>query len=252
MDSMSSTGVKLRLNRLFADDGKCGIVALDHGSIVGPQPGWIDPKETLEAILSAQPDGIITTIGIIDKYIDLISHSGVSVVLTMQLIDDVESLIRLAAKTGVDGIKVFVSLGGTSDDASQMNRLAKTVTISHSYGIPVIAEMYPTKTEKIPNPTEKNVVAKYSRIGMEHGADVIKTFYTGSGESFKEVVAGCPIPVLILGGEKTDSEQNLLKSIGDAVKAGAAGAAIGRNVWQSKDPKSVTTAIMKVIHDKNI
>lgn len=246
---MTSTGVQLRLRNLFGEDGKCCTVALDHGAFVGPQPGWISPRQTLEAVLDSGPNAVITTIGILDRYLDIIRKHKVSVVLTIPLMEDCEKPIELSARMGVDGIKLFYPATGGTQDSSELARFFKATAIAHSYGIPVLGEMYPVKSEKIPNPTDKAIVSKYARIGMEHGADVIKTFYTGSQESFKEVVNSCPVPVIILGGEKVDSDEALLKSVYGAMKAGAAGAAIGRNVWQHKDPKQITTAIMKIVHE---
>jgi DhnA family fructose-bisphosphate aldolase class Ia len=242
------TPTNLDYRSLFAEDGRCCIVAMDHGAFTGPQPGWINPQKTLEAVLDANPDAIITTIGILNRYNDLIKKSQAAVILTIPLMDDPLKVLELSSKMGIAGIKLFLSPTGASDDSINFARFLKATMIAHSYCITVVGEMYPVKSEKITNPTDKAIVAKYARIGMEHGADVIKTFYTGSEESFREVVESCPVPVVILGGEKVENDEALLESIGEAIRAGAAGAAIGRNVWQHKDPKRITTSIMKIVH----
>ncbi len=223
-------------------------MALDHGAIVGPQPGWTDPEPTIRAILDARPDAIITTLGIFQKYVDPIKGSKTPIILSVPLMDDVSNVIELSAKMGVDAVKFFLAVNGGNDDSYNLLKFYKATTICSSYGIPVVGEMYPVKSDKIADPRNQDIVAKYSRIGMESGANVIKTFYTGSEESFREVVRSCPIPVLILGGEKMNTDKELLETIGAAMRAGAAGAAIGRNVWQHKDPNTITKSIIKVIH----
>src|SRR5208283_1259328 len=109
---MAYTGVQLRLSRLFQKDGRSVVVAFDHGAIVGPQPGWIDPAPTIEAVLDGHPDAIITSPGILQRYVDLIKGRGVSVILTIPLMDDTLTAIEMSSKMGVDAIKIFVQVSG--------------------------------------------------------------------------------------------------------------------------------------------
>lgn len=88
-----------------------------------------------------------------------------------------------------------------------------------------------------------------SRMAQELGADIIKTYYTGSPETFKKVVEGCPIPIVILGGEKTEDEEALFKTIIESLEAGGAGVAIGRNIWQGGRTKKMTRAIVGIVHE---
>ena len=89
-----------------------------------------------------------------------------------------------------------------------------------------------------------------ARIGAELGADVVKTVYTGDPDSFRDVVRGCPVPVVIAGGPKTSTDKQLLERIDGAMEAGARGAAIGRNVFQHKDPVRLTRAICEIVHHR--
>jgi len=88
-----------------------------------------------------------------------------------------------------------------------------------------------------------------ARIGAELGADIIKTNYTGSPETFKEVVDGCPVPVIIAGGPKVNSEQDLLEMIEGSLEAGGKGVAIGRNVFQANNPTDLVRKIAKIVHE---
>jgi len=77
----------------------------------------------------------------------------------------------------------------------------------------------------------------------------VKTVYTGSPETFREVVRGCPVPVVVAGGPKLDSERAALAMVEGAIAGGAAGVSFGRNVFQSKDPIGITRAIARILFD---
>jgi DhnA family fructose-bisphosphate aldolase class Ia len=88
-----------------------------------------------------------------------------------------------------------------------------------------------------------------ARVGAELGADIVKVNYTGSPDTFREVVEGCPVPVVIAGGEKVETDRDLLEMVAGALKAGAAGVSIGRNAFQHKDPIRVVQAIGRMTHE---
>ena len=77
----------------------------------------------------------------------------------------------------------------------------------------------------------------------------MKVNYTGSPESFKEVVDGCPVPVVIAGGEKVETDEELFQMVIGAIEAGAAGVSIGRNAFQHENPEEVVKAIGKIVHE---
>jgi class I fructose-bisphosphate aldolase len=81
------------------------------------------------------------------------------------------------------------------------------------------------------------------------GADIVKVSYTGSAESFREVVAGCSVPVVIAGGPKMDSDRDILEMVKGSIDAGGAGASIGRNVFQHHDPRRMVAAICAIVHE---
>ena len=87
-----------------------------------------------------------------------------------------------------------------------------------------------------------------ARAGAEMGADIVKTSYTGNKDSFARLVEACPAPVVVAGGSKKDSEEEVLQMIKDAMDCGASGIDLGRNVWQSKDPTAVTRALVEIVH----
>jgi fructose-bisphosphate aldolase/2-amino-3,7-dideoxy-D-threo-hept-6-ulosonate synthase len=108
--------------------------------------------------------------------------------------------------------------------------------------------MYP-RGKKVKNEHDPELVMHAARVGAELGADVIKTNYTGDPDSFKEVISGCPVPVIIAGGPKANTDAEVLKMVEDAIAAGASGVSIGRNVFQHKSPANMTRAMSKVVHE---
>jgi DhnA family fructose-bisphosphate aldolase class Ia len=106
-----------------------------------------------------------------------------------------------------------------------------------------------TRGPKIKDEFDVKNVKHAARVGAELGADIVKVPYTGSIESFAEVVRGCPVPVVIAGGPKMDSDEDIFKMVDGALKAGAAGLSIGRNAFQHKTPEKMVAALCKMVHE---
>ena len=94
-------------------------------------------------------------------------------------------------------------------------------------------------------------MAHVARVGAEAGADIVKTVYTGDPESFREVVRKCPVPVVLAGGAKVDTDEAILKMADDVMEAGAMGVTFGRNVFQHSDPTLIVRALKRVVIDKS-
>jgi fructose-bisphosphate aldolase/2-amino-3,7-dideoxy-D-threo-hept-6-ulosonate synthase len=88
-----------------------------------------------------------------------------------------------------------------------------------------------------------------SRAAQEIGADIVKTYYTGDPDSFRQVVEGCPVPIVILGGEKMNTPEELFDTVHGSLQAGAAGVAIGRNIWQHPRPRAMVEAMVGLVHE---
>jgi len=113
--------------------------------------------------------------------------------------------------------------------------------------MPLVAMMY-SRGPKIKDEYDVNNVKHAARVGAELGADIVKVVYTGSVESFKDVVNGCPVPVVIAGGPKMNSDEDIFKMVEGALEAGAAGVSIGRNAFQHKTPDKMVQALSKMVH----
>lgn len=245
---MPTGGKLMHMSRIFGRDGRTLVIALDHGSFMGAAPGWINPAPTIEAVVNGGADAVMTTLGIAERYSDIIAGRS-SLILSTPMVADMRETVEVALGLGADALKVFVTVG-TADDSHAMTNLWNTSIACKAKRLPLLAEMFPVKTEKTPNPTDQEVISRFSRIGAEYGADFIKTFYTGSVESFMAVTQACPAPVIVLGGAKTEADRDVLQVVNDALQAGGCGAAIGRNVWQHKNPGAITKALVGIIHQK--
>ena len=245
---MNSIGKELRMSKLFRSDGRCVLVAMDHGGFMGAAPGWEDPSVAIQAVIKGGADAVMTTFGVVQHYHKYLKGRTSLVLSTTLSQPEMTNTVEAATSLGADALKLFITMDGTNDGASLQGLWSASLACA-SHGIPLLAEMFPVKSDKISNPTSKEVVGKYARMGAEFGADIIKTFYTGDGQSFKEVTSGCFAPILILGGNRTETDLELLKTIETSVKAGGGGVAVGRNIWQNKDPERITRAIVRVVHE---
>ena len=242
------TGTELsttrRLNRIFRPDGRALIVALDHGLIDGPCPGFETPDATINAVVAGGPDAILTSYGIARRFDEELS--GVGLILrsdgsatNLGTPSDGSSTIFFdaedALRAGADAMVVTALPGSTKEDAT-LHNLATTIATAHSWGMPVLAEMVPGGFNSPPEMRSPDSIALATRLGAELGADFIKAPYC---EGYGEVCASTFVPIVILGGAK-GSEVDMLANIRDAIDAGAAGVAIGRNVFQCEDPTAMT------------
>ena len=114
--------------------------------------------------------------------------------------------------------------------------------------IPLVAMMY-TRGPKITNEYDVANVKLAARVGAELGADIVKVVYTGRPETFSQVVVGCPVPVVIAGGPKMASDEDIFRMVEGALKAGASGVSIGRNAFQHKTPDRMVRALCRMAHE---
>jgi fructose-bisphosphate aldolase/2-amino-3,7-dideoxy-D-threo-hept-6-ulosonate synthase len=242
-----------RLKRIFREDKKTVIVPMDHGVTSGPIKGLENMQETVNKLLKGGVDAIVVHRGIA-KLIDardagLIVHLSGSTSLSPDpnrkvQVCSVEEAIRI----GADAVSIHVNVGADYESEMLM-KFGKIADECDRFGIPLLAMMYP-RGAKIQNEHALEVVAHASRLGAELGADIIKTNYTGSIESFKEVVKKCPVPIIIAGGPKTKNEEEFLQMVYDAIQAGAVGVSIGRNVFQSENPTLMVKALSAIVHKR--
>lgn len=249
-------GKKIRLERIInRHTGRTVIAPMDHGVSNGPMKGIIDIDKTVESISQGGADAILMHKGIVEqghrgygKDIGLIVHLSASTSLAPNpnnkvIVTSVEKAIQL----GADAVSVHVNLG--SETESEMLQELGEISETCSYwGIPLLAMMYP-RGQKVENEHDVELVKHAARVGSELGVDIVKTNYTGDPDSFKEVVEGALVPVVIAGGPKVDTGEELLQMVKDSIEVGGAGVAFGRNLFQAENPGKITKAISEVVHN---
>lgn len=252
---MISIGKKVRLSRLFDQkSGNAVFVAMDHGAILGPIPGIVDPRVTVANLSKEKPNAFFMPSGIIKQVYPSFIENDIPFIAAVDtctflgpepefffLSDTVEHALSM----GASAVSMHVMLGPekTSD---MLKGLAKMVRDCDRYGMPLLAIMYPAGFE---NNFDVKVVKWAARIAAELGADIVKTYYTGSKETFSEVIEGCPIPVLLSGGEKTKDPKSFFSTLKTCIDCGARGVAVGRNVWQAEDPSMILRGVKKIVHE---
>jgi DhnA family fructose-bisphosphate aldolase class Ia len=113
-------------------------------------------------------------------------------------------------------------------------------------GMPMLALMYP-RGPGIKDKYNVDVVRYAARLGAELGVDLVKTYYTGTADTFRKVVKSCHVPVVAAGGPRKDTAEKALKMVKEVMEAGAAGVTIGRNVWAHSNPVGMTKAVRKIV-----
>jgi fructose-bisphosphate aldolase/2-amino-3,7-dideoxy-D-threo-hept-6-ulosonate synthase len=224
---------------------------MDHGVTIGPIQGITDMQTITDKLVKGNIDAILVHKGIA-KRIE-VDGAGLIVMLSgmSNLSPNVNGKVQVcsvqeAIRVGADAVSVHVNVGAQDED-KMLENLGKVSDECDLYGIPLLAMMYP-RGPKIPNEHAPDVIAHAARIGAELGADIIKTNYTGNIDTFKAVVEGCPVPVVIAGGPKCKSIDEILQTTFDAMKAGAAGLSIGRNVFQCENPTQIAKALSAIVH----
>jgi len=249
-------GKSIRMERIFErNSGRSVIVPMDHGVTAGPIYGLTDMRNAVNAVAEGGANAVLLHKGIViaghrgyGKDIGLIIHLSASTSLgpdplNKVVVAQVEEAIRL----GADAVSMHVNVGADTE-AEMLEALGAMTMICERWSVPLLAMMYP-RGKKVKNEHEQEMVMHAARVGAELGADLIKTNYTGDPDSFKEVVQTCLVPVIIAGGPKTNTDEELMEMVEEAIAAGAAGISIGRNVFQHKDPARMTRALSKIVHE---
>ena len=263
--------------------GRAMILAYDQGFEHGPRDFWEHPESgKLEYILDIAKrggfTGIVLHAGLAEKYEREIEDSKVPLILKLNGTSELNTeedpyspqlySIEDALLLGATAVGYTVYSGSKYEDEMQ-KEFSSIIREAHSKGIPVIGWMYPrgkslfdrrstSKTLKIALEEQEetslaidetpSIVAYGARIGLELGADIVKVKYTGSPESFRWVVqSASPTKVVMSGGPMTKTDEEFLSRVKDVLTAGAVGIAVGRNVWQRKDPLIISKKLHQII-----
>jgi DhnA family fructose-bisphosphate aldolase class Ia len=241
---LEMTGLDIRMKRFFRN-GPLLLAAFDHGQYVGVPEGLADVARTVGALRGLSLDGYILNAGIVPR-IEELDESKLIVVRSTHAGTKLSETARInryflepedALRLGADAVISMVVLGHDGDVES-LGELTKAVRDYHRFGIPVIAEALPADPSLMTSP---KAIADISRICAELGADVVKTAFT---RDFESVVASCPVPVIIAGGSKGE---DFLGTVAQAMRAGAKGLAMGRNLYQREDQRAFVEEVARTM-----
>lgn len=242
-------GMKNRLSQLIKSDGKCLFMPIDHGYFLGPTSKLERPGETIKPILPYS-DALFVTRGVLRSCVPpdcnipiILRVSGGTSIVGKDLANEcittsIKEAIRLNASAV--GLSVFI---GTDYEHQTLKNLAGLVDEAEDYGIPVMAV---TAVGKELEKRDARYLALCCRIAAELGAKVVKTYWC---EDFEKVTNGCPVPVVIAGGPKTETELEVLEFVYDGMQKGAIGVNLGRNIWQNEFPVAMIKAIRAIVHE---
>jgi len=257
MVKTGNLGKRIRIERIMnRETGRTIIIPLDHGMSVGTIRGLEDLAKVVDKVARGGANAVLEHSGMVGaghreygKDIGLIIHlSGATSLAPDPDHKVIVCTVERALKMGADACSIHVNIG--ADDEPQMLHDAHKISEScREWGMPLLAMMYP-RGKKIKDENDPEVVNIAVRVGAELGADIVKTNYTGDIDSFKYIVSGVPVPVIIAGGPKMDTIPQLLQVVYDSIQAGGAGVAFGRNVFQAAEPTKLVSAIAKIVHEK--
>jgi len=248
-------GKKIRLERIIdRNSRKTVIIPMDHGVTVGPIEGLADMRDAVSKVVAGGANAILMHKGIVraghrgtGRDVGLIIHLSAGTSMSpdpnaKELVCTVEEAIKL----GADAVSVHINLGAETDNEMlrQLGYISERCLV---WQMPLVAMMY-TRGPKIKDEYNVDNVKHAARVGAELGADIVKVVYTGSVESFAEVVNGCTVPVVIAGGPKMDSDEDIFRMVEGALQAGAQGISIGRNAFQHQNPTKMVQALSKIVH----
>jgi putative autoinducer-2 (AI-2) aldolase len=242
-------GMQNRLGRLVKEDGHCFFLPIDHGYFQGPTSKLEKPGETIKP-LTAYADGLFVTRGVLRSAVDpkncppiILRVSGGSSIIGKDLAHEgITTSVQEAIRLNVAAVGMSIFVGSDYEYDSLMN-LGRLVDECQNYGIPVMAV---TAVGKELEKRDARYLSLCCRIAAEFGATIVKTYWC---ENFDKVVNGCPVPVVMAGGPKCETERQVFDFVFDGMQKGAIGLNLGRNVWQHPHPVAMMKALRAIVHE---
>jgi len=242
-------GLQNRLSRIIKPDtGKTVMLAVDHGYFMGPTHKLEQPRKTIEPLLP-HADALMLTRGVLRNSVDpranipvvLRVSGGASIVGSSLANETITTSVEDALRLNVSAMALSIFVGSEYEHQSLAN-LGRLVNEGEKHGIPVLAV---TAVGKELEKRDARYLALSCRIAAELGAHFVKTYFC---EDFGKVVAGCPVPLVVAGGPKLETEMDAFQLASDAIREGAVGVDMGRNIWQSEHPVPMIRAIREIVH----
>jgi class I fructose-bisphosphate aldolase len=265
------TGLQNRLDRLFNrhGDGIAVCVAADHGYMSDVTPNVVNLRSIVAAVIRGGVDGILLSPGQALRLAPAFQgRDGPALILRADwmnmprlgtanvtnavpqrlLVNQKVITARQAVDLGASAITIYLFLG-TNDrvEATGIETCARFVRECRQAGLPCIIEPL-AYGGQVTGANIVEILTLGARIAVEIGADALKIPYTGDVESFRRLVEVAGVPVLVLGGARSDNERDALELFAEGLQAGGKGCLMGRNVTKSPDPQRMLEQLCGIAH----
>lgn len=266
------TATAIREARLFDAASQTSVmIALSNAMYFGPSPGLQDAaqvRSALAAVIRGGCDAVMLTPGALRAHMDLLAgRDRPGIVLSAAYTNAWRSVQRYghggrasdqalflsveeAVRLGADAFHVYMFLGlsDASQEAREVERIGTICEKARSWGMPVLCEPL-ARGDRVPDAESASPenVALCVRTAAEVGADLIKVEYTGTAESFQAAIASSYVPVVMMGGAQAPTFDGFLDTVGAAVKSGARGLAVGRNIYSQPDPAAAVARVVAAV-----
>ncbi len=243
------TGMKVRYRRLFREDDRAVVVALDHAQFQGALPGLQSMQSIVSKVVAGGADGVILNPGAAPACAEIYAGRCALIVRVTGASTSFNPSfdyhrqicsIEQAVSLGADAV-IAMGFVGNEGEAASLTLLSEIAETCHRFGMPLIAEMLPAANDKF---QDLDWIGLAARAGYELGADIIKAYTTGT-EADERIISDCLLPFLAAGGPKSANPAEIAST---AMAHGAAGVAFGRNVFGSDNPQQVVRDLVKAVH----
>lgn len=246
-----TAGLSARLERISTND-RYLIVPMDHGITMGAVDGLVDIESTIDGVTSGGADAVLTQRGVAPRVhpnkndAGYIVHVNGSTTIGPDESDKrVTATAEDAVRAGADAVSFHINVG-SEHEPDQIEELAELTANAERLGLPVLAMAY-ARGEGV-DETDPESLGHAVRLAEELGADVVKTGYSGDGDSFARVTESTRLPVVIAGGSK-GTDRETVEMVRGAMDGDAAGVSMGRSIFQHEDPEGIARAVSAIVHD---
>ena len=255
-------GKSMRLRRIIdSETGTTVMFAFSHGtSAPDVLPGLENPTRVVEAAASGGADCVFLAPGLIEAVGDVVTTTSLGVAVKVSATasrggkpyqEVLTTSIERSLELGADAVVALIPFAPENEP----DVIALTATLGEAcgrWGMPFIAEAeYPNSyygTENFADTWGVPYLKRSARLCAELGADIVKSNWTGSVDTFAQIVESVPVPVVVAGGSRV-SDLDLLQNLQAARDAGAMGCSVGRNIFQHPAPERMVRAIAAVFKD---
>ena len=241
-------------------NGKAMYLAYDQGLEHGPESEFndlnVDPLYILKIAKEGKYNAVIYHKGIVEKYSNEIKKSKVPLIFKLNGKTKLQSgepisaqiaTVEEAKKAGAAAVGYTIYVG-SKYESKMIEQFEQIQREAHAINLPVIAWMYP-RGEKVKNDVSREMISYAARVGLEIGADVVKIKYGGNAKDLQWAVKSAGRTKVVIAGGTKKGEKEFLEDAREIMKSGAAGLAVGRNIWKNENPLELSKKLREIIFE---